>query len=358
MSGRPRVVLHIGSGKTGTTSIQQFLRDNRPALAERGVLYPRIAGKQRHTRLGLFAMPREIRVRSEDWLRGDFARPEQFERRFRRRFATEIAENAPSTVVLSDEGLFAAADATMRRLGDFLHEHTDDLRIVAYLRRQEDHLISRYQQVVKMGSTLPLADWAARTDFSRTYDYAQRLDLWQTHARANDVVVRPFERSGFVGGSLHQDFLTAAAIGIDLAGSDLIVPDHANESLGAEAVEVLRLLNLYTTEVDGLERWQIRNRPHVVRLAALDSGPVLTLPGADLDDFMGRWAESNTRLARDRLGATDGVLFRTARKGADITTVQHLPLDRAERYLALLDLPDVVRAGVLRIAAREAALPG
>jgi hypothetical protein len=35
------LVLHIGSGKTGTSSIQGFLHRNRDRLATLGYLYPR-----------------------------------------------------------------------------------------------------------------------------------------------------------------------------------------------------------------------------------------------------------------------------------------------------------------------------
>ncbi|MDB5423927.1 MAG: hypothetical protein JWQ29_1343, partial [Phenylobacterium sp.] len=33
------IFLHIGRHKTGTSALQQFLRKNRPALAERGLAY-------------------------------------------------------------------------------------------------------------------------------------------------------------------------------------------------------------------------------------------------------------------------------------------------------------------------------
>ena len=60
-AGAPRdpsdIVLHIGSGKTGTTSIQRFLAQNRARLAELGLLYPQTPGRSRHYRLSLFIQP-------------------------------------------------------------------------------------------------------------------------------------------------------------------------------------------------------------------------------------------------------------------------------------------------------------
>ena len=40
---RPRVVLHVGLPKSGTTFLQHALRRNAEALADRGVLYPQTA---------------------------------------------------------------------------------------------------------------------------------------------------------------------------------------------------------------------------------------------------------------------------------------------------------------------------
>jgi len=51
------LVLHIGTGKTGTTSIQSFMNANRSRLAELGFLYPRTPGKVRHTRISLSVLP-------------------------------------------------------------------------------------------------------------------------------------------------------------------------------------------------------------------------------------------------------------------------------------------------------------
>ena len=44
-SKRLALTLHIGTGKTGTTSLQSFLRQNRPRLADAGWLYPRSPGR-------------------------------------------------------------------------------------------------------------------------------------------------------------------------------------------------------------------------------------------------------------------------------------------------------------------------
>ncbi|TYL51602.1 hypothetical protein FXB39_07350 [Nocardioides sp. BGMRC 2183] len=354
MSGRPRVVLHIGSGKTGTTSIQRLLAINRSALTDAGVLYPRSPGQQRHTRLGLFATPPSALGQNKDWQRGDYPEPSVFRRRFRRRLANEVAEASPRTVVFSDEGLFAAAPATMGNLRVFLADLGRATDAVVYLRRQDDHLISRYQQVVKMGGTRTLADWAT-IDFSRTYDYAARIGAWEKHLAPDRFAVRPFERERFAQGSLQQDFLDAA--GLDLPLATLDMPPRANESIGAEAVEVLRLLNLHAVENRGVAPAAIRNGRLVALLPELDDGPVLTLPEHWLDDFMARWSDGNDSLGQ-RVDGRRGPLFRTPRRTADTTVEQRLDPVRLDRYLPRLGVPESEWADIRQIAQREATGPG
>jgi hypothetical protein len=347
---RVDVVLHIGADKTGTTSIQQLLRRNRDALAGHSVLYPRSPGRVRHVELGLYARSDESVVQHRDWLRGDYPAPPVFRRRLRRRLHREVAASDSSTVVLSDEALCRMDAEAIGRLRGLFDDIAREVRVVVYLRRQDDHLVSRYQQAVKVGSVLPLRVWALR-DLSSTYDYAACLATWQKSLEPSRIAARPFERDRFPSGSLEQDFLDT--VGIGARATDLRPVDVRNESLGAEAVELLRILNLHQVEHLGLEPWQISNRDHVRRLRGEPPGPQLTLPDADLDRFMEQWSASNQRVARDVLGEEH--LFREPRRRAGTTTDQVLDPARLDHYFALLDIPEQHHAAVRAVAEREPA---
>ena len=52
------------------------------------------------------------------------------------------------------------SDQGLRRLKRFAGRLGDRLRLVVYLRRQDDHLVSRYQQELKVGRVERLGDWA------------------------------------------------------------------------------------------------------------------------------------------------------------------------------------------------------
>ena len=344
------IVLHIGSGKTGTSTIQRVLRRNPDALRAAGLLYPRTPGVVRHTKLGLFVRPDDELARHTDWLTGDYGAIAEFRKDFRRQVEREIGRSGAARVVFSDEGLFSAGDRTIRRMRRFTGRIGRQVRLVVYLRRQDDHLISRYQQVVKMGEITPLTTWMLQ-DWEGTYDYHLRLRSWQ-ELRPAAFVVRRFERERMVDGSLVTDFLDAA--GIELDEAQLTHTEPRNESLGAEAIELLRILNIHRVKHQGEKPGLFGNHHHVVRLRELPTGPVLSLPEPDLDRFMGRWEDSNQRVAREFLGQDDGELFRADRKSVGTTTEQRLDPARLDHYFEALDIPESQHDAIRRIAAKEA----
>jgi hypothetical protein len=355
------LVVHVGMGKTGTSSIQHFLRANEEALAEHGVLYPRSPGGRRHIRLGLFITPdaefagsRVARRQSQDpaWREQILASPAAFREAFEAALADEIDASGLSRVLMSDEAVFGSSEGSMRLLGDFARRHGAALRLVCYLRRQDDHVISRYQQAVKWGEVRRIAERTAELELSPTYDYDERLDAWSRLAEPADLVVRRFERDRFHGGSLTHDFLEAAGVAVDPAALDE-EPPTLNESLDAESVEFLRILNLHRVRRQGAEVGMINNRKLVRRLASEPGGPTLTLPEPVLDRFMARWEDGNRRVARRWFGE-DGDLFAAPRKSDGTTSDQRLDPARVDHFLEISELPERLHTPLRRLAEREA----
>ena len=346
------LTLHIGMGKTGTTSLQAFLDRNRARLADRGWLYPRSIGRTRHAQFGLW-------IRPDDELAGAIgdrrpgSRPyddvAHLRREVPRRLLEEIDRTGLRRVLISDEALYAASEPSLERLRRFADEHASEVRLVCYLRRQDDLLVSHYQQVVKVRATRTLAARVAERDLSPTYDYHHRLLTWLRIVDPDELVVRRFEPGRFRNGSLYDDFVEAAGLGIP---TDDLPPRNRNESLDAESVELLRLLNLYRKEhgAGGLPD----NRTLVPVLAESGTGPTLTLPEPELDRVMALWADSNAAVARDLLGEPEGRLFTMSRRAEGTTTLQRLDPARLDHYLGLLELPEQIHAPLRALVEREA----
>ena len=341
-------ILHLGTGKTGTTSIQHFMRLNRPKLLERGVLYPRSPGGGRHTKLGLSFRSNEEFERMPAWHQMRAQSPDRFRRRFHRRLYDEIRQARPERVLFSDEALYGLPNEALGRLRGFLDSLGGQVRLVVYLRRQDDHLISFYQQQVKVGETRRLVGWL-RGGLDFTYDYGRRLDRLEQELRPASFVVRRFERDGFRHGALEEDFLDAA--GID--GDGLETVKSKNETMDAATVEFLRLYNLHMVEDHGAQVGVMDHRALVHRLSQRSSGPALTLPEDALDGFMREWEDSNRAVATKYLGEPE--LFRAPRRRQNVTDRQVLEPSAAEELMELAELPADARDRMRRIAAREAA---
>lgn len=350
-SKRLDLVLHVGMDKTGTSSIQVLLHCNRARLRELGVLVPESPGKTRHMRLSLFVKSDDEVANSIVWSRQPQSDPAEFRAAFQRNLYAEIEESGLERVLFTDEGLFGTSEPTLGRLGRFSHAIGRSVRLVTYLRRQDDHLISRYQQQVKVGRTQRLDEWVD-TDLSVMYDYHARLRAFERLVNPTELIVRRFERASFPDGSLYQDFLDAA--GVEVSAADLERGPTRNKSLDAESVEFLRLLNLYRVEEHGAVPGLIDNRTRVARLAEASTGPVLSLPADRLDRFLAQWEDSNERVARDFLHDASGRLFRTPRKSDNVTTEQRLDPDRLDHFFAVLRTPERLHAPVRRLAEREA----
>ena len=356
------LVVHVGMGKTGTSSIQHFLRANEEVLAEHGVLYPRSPGGRRHIRLGLFITPdaefsgsRVARRQRKDpvWRDQILESPAAFRDAFETALVDEVDASGQPRVLLSDEAVFGSSEGSMRLLGDFARRHGADLRLVCYLRRQDDHVASRYQQAVKWGEVRRIAERTAELDLGPRYDYDARLAAWSRVAQPDDLVVRRFERARFHGGSLTRDFLDAAGVVVAPDALDEEVPT-LNESLDAESVEFLRILNLHRVRRQGAEVGMINNRKLVRRLASGPAGPTLALPEPVLDQFMARWEDGNRRVARRWFGE-DGDLFAAPRKSEGTTPDQRLDPALFDHFFALSELPERLHAPLRRLAEREAA---
>jgi hypothetical protein len=329
-----------------------MLNKNRERLAKLGTLFPRSPGQGRHVQLGLFIRPDAELGKLINWHKQKSSSPAEFRKDFEHNLFAEINSSGVTRVLFSDEALYGASDQALKRLRAFTDEIARSIRVVVYLRRQDDHVCSRYQQVIKTGEVRRLAERLEQVNFTKTYDYYARLRTWQRLVEPTEFVVRPFEPERFVDGSLYQDFFEAA--GLDARADDLETVRPLNVSLDAEAVELLRILNVYRVENEEATMGLIDNQALTKRLAEVSTGPTLTLPDSVLDAFMEQWEESNRAVAREFVGDETGQLFRAPRKTANTTTEQRLDPARLDHFITLLELPEHMRAPLRRLAEREA----
>ncbi len=217
-----RLVIHIGSPKTGTTAIQQFLSDNRQALAAGGVNYARTG----RPHIAHNAVPGQFR---ED---GGAA--------FCAGLAKEIAESAVPLHVVSSELFFRPAVSRMVSTGLATHlpeALKDNLRILCYVRRPDKYVEALYKQLVKQGRIAPAPDEFLVSHIKRV-SYRLALDPFIADFGIGRLDVRPFERGQFPGGDVVQDFAVRAGFP-DMPDLEVGGSGSTNKTLSAEVSELM-----------------------------------------------------------------------------------------------------------------------
>jgi hypothetical protein len=345
-----KAIVHIGTEKTGSTSIQRMLRANVDPLKSRGFLTAPFLGPLSHIGLAVVALPdepvlrwhRRVGVSSPDDV-PDFRR--RASRRLRR-----MHRHEGSTLLLSCEQLshLANDEAKVDRLANWLTELGFEPEVLVYLRRQDRFLESSHQQKVKAGATdplhLPPEESAGR---GSVYDYWSMLNRWSRVFGVDAVRPRVFDRSTLVRGDVVLDYL--ACIGVD--DPDAIdVPKQFNPSLSADAAEFLRLMNRHVP-ARGSGRIGRGNLSLLLREMAHDDPP-LRLPSADAEEFVARFRDGNRLIALQYLG-TPGDLFPAIEPREPEHSQPVLSLDRAVELASNLWVEKQIELTRLRRTQKE-----
>jgi hypothetical protein len=285
----PRVFLHIGEPKTGTTFLQQVMWRNRGELAAQGVVLPG-HHPQDHYRASqdLRGIPKLASDPAGSWS-GEWE------------ILARQAQQASRVAVISHE-LFSAADAPQAEQA-VRSLQPAEVHVVLTVRDMATLLPAEWQETVKHRNAKGFHDWLEdvidRESYSadrrqwwfwRVHDSHAILGIWGRYVPAEHIHVITTPPRGSDNAVLWERF--AGLLGVDPASVD-ITRARANTSLGLPEIEFLRRLNeVLPDEVpDWFYMWNVKE---AVAHRALAGGPRdgrLVLP-ADRDDWARKQAET------------------------------------------------------------------
>jgi hypothetical protein len=274
------LILHIGTHKTGTSTLQSLLVRAAPRLLEHGVSYVEAGRENRIAHHPLaWALRGRRQTSMEVW----------------ERVRRELAAPGARTRILSTEGFWFEDPAQVKeQLG-----YDGEIRIVAYLRRQDAFLQSLYKQTVSSGRKIDFAKWLE--EMGRRGDYLAVVDRWAEAFGKDAIAVRPYEHGGKTI-DVVDDFFSL--IGLDAADiiGDIKRGSH-NPSPRAELLYFLRAFNQLNLKVDYDKLFYSvigKNKAYV------RSQDLLT--HEQCVEIMARYAESNRAVAQ-RYWKGEGPLF-------------------------------------------------
>ncbi len=232
------VYLHIGAPKTATSTLQYVMAHNRKKMLKAGVLYPGsiMHGNAHHALVCDLLEKHRSQVMPDIWY-GTIPRGQSWEL-----LKTEISQHQSSVdrIVLSSELFFGqifSLDLMLRDITKNLQEH--NIRVVVYLRRQDQLYSSFYNQDVK-----GIRQWGQSAyQFYQTHQifehgYHAVLDMWCDVFGKSNVIIRPFEAEQWQDFDILKDF--GSVIGnVSLPRGKA----QNNDSLGMIQLYIKRCLN-------------------------------------------------------------------------------------------------------------------
>ncbi|MEZ4630563.1 MAG: hypothetical protein R2880_07635 [Deinococcales bacterium] len=293
-----KIQLHIGTEKTGTTTIQHFCRDQRDSLLEKHILYPEALGKTNHTKL-IAALQNVNRVKSIRQRQGIHKKSNVrvLYHQLIERLTKEIEQKSPQKMVISNEHLSSrlASSKELLSLKKFLANFSEDIEVYVYLRRQDEFLLSRYSTSVKNGRTKPFSIPKVNQERLDFY-YDHLLEMWSQVFGQNTIHVRVFQKDLLVNRDIVSDFCDF--LDIPLTAKSRV--SH-NISLDWKLLEFLRELNGHLPPfIDGRVNPARANLVQVLSKIQKEMPKTTLIPvdRQDLREFFLRFQEGNNKIAQ------------------------------------------------------------
>lgn len=336
-----KAFLHIGTEKTGTTTIQSFLAKNRSCLLRDGFLYPKSPGETNHIKLVAFSLNLNDLEDVKKHLHGldylSILNPEKiddFRKTFQQDLEKETSSAEAQTVILSSEHCSSRLIRIeeINILKSLLKNFFEEIKIIIYLRRQDQLLLSSYStQVICDGRTQPL-DMPNKQVIERYYDYQAILKKWGQVFGQENIIIRPFERKQMIKDDLLYDF--ARVIGFTIDNDYEMVP-NLNESYSIESLEFLRNMNFHIARYAG-NRLNPERRKLFHYLKAYTGHSYSLLSEEDRREFLDRFKVSNTYISKHYLNSGEEQLFKEEVLNSDADIFSEFEVERVFEIFAYL----------------------
>ncbi len=197
------MILHIGAHKTGTSSIQRFLKQNTIALGNKG--------------WQLFCRKPEG-INSKDgsansWIEFE-GKSESLSANINAGIYAQLQYLGKNVIVSSEELFWLNDRRKIKALFTSLSDIFDNITVVCYLRRQDQHLYSHYQQGFKFPESSARAFYGNDVSqipehmiFFKSYlDYSAKLDVWSEFFGRENILVREYSANSLLESDSVKDF--------------------------------------------------------------------------------------------------------------------------------------------------------
>lgn len=243
-----KILLHIGTEKTGSTSLQTWLHANDEALRKRGVWYSASFGRANNTKISVYALEKQKvskRLIDSHQLNAPDAH-EKFRAELVESFRAEIAEAKAagcSTYLISNEHCHSRLieASLVQRVYDLLASVADDIEVHGVFRPQMDLFVSYASSIVSNGGRIKRDYFDARAN-APYGDYLRLSENWSSVFGAERLHFWPYKR---IGRSTHW---LCTLLGLD--HEEFFKPNYTNSAIDYRAIALANNVRLPAT-IDG-----------------------------------------------------------------------------------------------------------
>lgn len=253
---KKHLFLHIGTEKTGTTSIQSTLHLNQAKLREKNILFPSVPllGANHsgfvYSFLDLETMLARLKMVGAGEYVGIFKSNPHY---ILDMLSKQIEDSGCHTVIISSELLHSVISTKeeIKKIKEWAKKEFDEITVVCYLRRQVDLAVSAFSTRLKEGGEVSamipelfanfIDHMMSKNEVTDYVNYRKMLDQW-SHYFPN-IICREFSKETLSDGDVVKDFLSL--VSSDLQYDYFEIPKEQNQSLDGKVLELLSMINQY-----------------------------------------------------------------------------------------------------------------
>mgnify|MGYP001409317521 CR=1 FL=1 len=275
-----KLILHIGTEKTGTTHLQNLMVSNENILKKEGIHLLACAGIGNNRKLPSYCLENG---NFDEYLRSINVTNEQIKDEFDLNLEKDLESEINSldgninTVVISSEHFHSRVQTTpeIQKGYNLFKKYFGQIELVCYLREQASVCQSSYSTSIRSGSTTPLNEYMSWCNTSNSYfDYLSFISKWKEVYIEENLNINVYEKSRFLNQDLVVDFFSKLKPGLEkkisksitksneslnnlgqllsLAINQTIPKETANGSLNPAFSNVFEIINSYFSGSDNL----------------------------------------------------------------------------------------------------------
>ena len=284
------IFIHIGSPKTGSTSIQRSLSGKARLLKKHGYYYLQDSW---YYSIAL------MKISSDDINSLD---------KEKSNYQKRIANVAANRLIISSEVFLVGLNTAFSDVSQMvkkLHYMVGDynVKIIVYLRRQDTFIESSYGESICAGNSREFKEFCSISIDIYGLDWYRLLTLYAEYFGKENIIVRPYEKEQLKDGTVVTDFFSL--LGIPFESIKQEANEYVNRSYNRSSLEIARICNSNLSK-DDRRKLQLLLQASNVKQPFEDFSFFSPKERRELIDY---YDESNSEVARTFLEKQDGVLF-------------------------------------------------